>query len=76
MLTSISSTKENKFGIIRNLSIRYLMIREKLNINYNKNSNSNYLETSHNERFTSHLISSKDKIELQKYVFPKIYGNI
>ena len=71
MLTSISSTKENKFGIIRNLSIRYLMIREKLNINYNKNSNSNYLETSHNERFTSHLISSKDKIELQNMYSPK-----
>ena len=52
------------------------MIREKININYNKNSNSNYLEISQNERFTSHLISSKDKIELQKYVFPKIYGNI
>ena len=71
MLTSITSTKENKFGIIRNLSIRYLMIREKLNINYNKNSNSNYLETSHNERFTSHLISSKDKIELQNMYSPK-----
>jgi len=71
MLTSISSTKENKYGIIRNLSIRYLMIREKLNINYNKNSNSNYLETSHNERFTSHLISSKDKIELQNLYSPK-----
>ena len=71
MLTSISSTKENKFGIIRNLSIRYLMIREKLNINYNKNRYSNYLETSHNERFTSHLISSKDKIELQNMYSPK-----
>ena len=71
MLTSISSTKENKFGIIRNLSIRYLMIREKLNINYNKINNSNYLETSHNERFTSHLISSKDKIELQNIYSPK-----
>ena len=71
MLTSISSTKENKFGIIRNLSIRYLMIREKLNINYNKNSNSNYLEISHNERFTSHLISSKEKIELQNLYSPK-----
>ena len=71
MLTSISSIKENKLGIIRNLSIRYLMIREKLNINYNKNNNSNYLEASHNERFTSHLISSKDKIELQNMYSPK-----
>ena len=71
MLTSISSAKENKFGIIRNLSIRYLMIREKLNINYNKINNSNYLETTHNERFTSHLISSKDKIELQNIYSPK-----
>ena len=41
------------------------MIKEKFYINYNKINNSNYLEISHNKRFTSHLISPKDKIELQ-----------
>ena len=72
MTTSLSISKENKYGIIRNLSIRYLMIREKLNNNYNKNNNAiNYIESSHSERFTYHLISSKDRIELQNFNTPK-----
>ena len=72
MNISVSFSKENKHGIIRNLSIRYLMIREKLNINYNKdNYQNNYIETNNNERFTSHLISSKDRIELQNFNSPK-----
>ena len=71
MNTSLSISKENKYGIMRNLSIRYLMIREKLNINYNNNSAINYAESSHNERFTSHLISTKDRIELQNFNNPK-----
>ena len=72
MNISVSFSKENKHGIIRNLSIRYLMIREKLNINYNKdNYQNNYIETNNNERFTSHLISSKERIELQNFNSPK-----
>jgi syntaxin 16 len=68
MNTSLSILKENKYGIMRNLSIRYLMIREKLNINYsNNNSTINYAESSHNERF----ISTKDRIELQNFNNPK-----
>ena len=71
MLTSVS--KDSKYGIIRNLTIRYLMIREKLNIHYNKNNNIKpyYNDISNNERYTSHLISSKDKIELQNVGEPK-----
>ena len=72
MNTSLSILKENKYGIMRNLSIRYLMIREKININYNNNNDAiNYVESSHNERFTSHLISTKDRIELQNFNNPK-----
>ena len=72
MITSLSISKENKYGIMRNLSIRYLMIREKININYNNNNDAiNYVESSHNERFTSHLISTKDRIELQNFNNPK-----
>ena len=76
MFTSITSSKENKFGIIKNLSIRYLMIREKLNIHYNKDNNmKSYLgENSFNNinnKFTSNLISSKDKIEMENINTPK-----
>ena len=73
MLTSISISKEQKYGITRNLSIRYLMIREKLNIHYNQKKNTNlyYNEPSNNERYTSHLISPKDKIELQSLSTPR-----
>ena len=74
MLTSISSSKEPKYGITRNLSIRYLMIREKLNVNYNQNNNSKsyfYDNSEHNDKFTSQLISSKDRIELQNFNTPK-----
>ena len=72
MITSLSISKESKYGIMRNLSIRYLMIREKININYNNNNDAiNYVESSHNERFTSHLISTKDRIELQNFNNPK-----
>ena len=72
MITSLSISKESKYGIMRNLSIRYLMIREKININYNNNNDAiNYVESSHNERFTSHLISTKDRTELQNFNNPK-----
>ena len=74
MLTSISSSKEPKYGITRNLSIRYLMIRGKLNVNYNQNNNSKsyfYDNSEHNDKFTSQLISSKDRIELQNFNTPK-----
>ena len=69
MQTSISSSKENKFGIIRNLSIRYLMIREKMNVHYNQNNN--YIENYGKEKYTSHLISYKEKIELQNINTPR-----
>ena len=72
-ISSITSSKEPKYGITRNLSIRYLMIREKLNINYNKNNNAkSYLyESANGERYTSHLISSNDKLELQNISTPR-----
>ncbi len=68
---SKSSPRDNKYGIIHNLSIRYLMIREKMNIHYNKKNKINYIDNSRNERFTSQLISNKDKIELQIFETPK-----
>ena len=71
MIYSKSSPRDNKYGIIRNLSIRYLMIREKMNIHYNKKKNTNYMDISQNERFTSQLISKQDKIELQNVETPK-----
>jgi len=73
MLSSISSSKDFRYGIIRNLSIRYLMIREKLNSNYNKSNNrqSYYTDNISSDKFTSQLISSKDKIELQSFYTPK-----
>ena len=72
MRTSKLSGKDNKYGITRNLLMRYLAIREKLNIFYNKNNNKIYNnDNSHNEKFTSQLISSNDKIELQDINTPK-----
>ena len=67
------SFKESKYGISRNLSMRYLMIREKLNINYNKENNiRTYIsENISNNRYTSKLIQSNDKIELQNVNNPK-----
>ena len=68
-----TSLKDSKYGITRNLSIRFLMIREKLNINYGKDNNiRTYIsENISNNRFTSKLISSNDKIELQNMNNPK-----
>jgi len=68
-----SSQKDNKYGIARNLSMRYLMIREKLNINYSRENNiKTYIsENISNNRFTSKLISSNDRIELQNVSNPK-----
>ena len=72
MLSSRGSFKETKYGIIRNLSMRFLMIREKLNINYNKDNNKSYIsENISNNRFTSKLIQSNEKIELQNINSPK-----
>ena len=72
MITSTSSSKEFKKGVTRNLSMRYLMIREKMNIHYNKNNiKSGFNENNNNDKFTSQLISSNDKIELQNLYNPK-----
>lgn len=73
MKISRSSFKESKYGISRNLSFRYLTILQKLNIHYNKDNNSKALisEDISNNRFTSKLISSNDKIELQNVSVPK-----
>ena len=73
MLSLRSSQKDSKYGITRNLSMRYLMIREKLNINYSRENNiKTYIsENISNNRFTSKLISSNDKIELQNINNPK-----
>ena len=72
MMTSKSSIKESKYGITRDLLFRYLTIREKLNINYNQNNNNSYInENYHNNKYTSQLISSKDRIELQNLNTPK-----
>jgi len=66
MNSSLVSLREHKYGIVRNLSIRFLMIKEKLNSNYNIVN-----EGSHSDRFTSQLISQKDRIELQNCESPK-----
>ena len=68
-----ASLKDPKYGIIRNLSIRFLMIREKLNINYNKDNNiRTYIsENISNNRYTSKLISGNEKIELPNINTPK-----
>jgi len=73
MLSLRSSQKDSKYGIARNLSMRYLMIREKLNINYSRENNiKTYIsENISNNRFTSKLISSNDRIELQNVSNPK-----
>ena len=73
MKISRSSFKESKYGISRNLSFRYLTILQKLNIHYNKDNNSKALisEDISNNRYTSKLISSNDKIELQNVSTPK-----
>lgn len=73
MKISRSSFKESKYGISRNLSIRYLTMLQKLNIHYNKENNSKALisEDISNNRYTSKLISSNDKIELQNVSSPK-----
>ena len=66
-----TSLKDSKYGITRNLSIRFLMIREKLNINYGKDNNiRTYIsENISNNRYTSKLISSNDKMELQNIFY-------
>ena len=73
MKISRSSFKESKYGISRNLSFRYLTILQKLNIHYNKENNSKALisEDISNNRYTSKLILSNDKIELQNVSTPK-----
>ena len=73
MLSLRSSQKDSKYGIARNLSMRYLMISEKFNINYSKENNiKTYIsENISNNRFTSKLISSNDRIELQNVSNPK-----
>ena len=73
MKISRSSFKESKYGISRNLSFRYLTILQKLNIHYNKDNNSKALisEDISNNRYTSKLISSNDKIELTNITSPK-----
>ena len=73
MKISRSSFKESKYGISRNLSFRYLTILQKLNTHYNKENNSKALisEDISNNRYTSKLISSNDKIELQNVSAPK-----
>ena len=73
MKISRSSIKESKYGISRNLSLRYLTMLQKLNIHYNKENNSKALisEDISNNRYTSKLISSNDKIELTNITSPK-----
>ena len=73
MQISRGSFKESKFGISRNLSFRYSMIQQKLNINYNKDNNTkSYIsENISNNRYTSKLIQSNDRIELQNMSNPK-----
>jgi syntaxin 16 len=71
-MSSISSSKEKNNGVSRNLSMRYIMIREKMNIHYNKKNNiKSYFNENNSDRFTSQLISSKDKIELQNLQSPR-----
>ena len=73
MKISRSSFKESKYGISRNLSLRYLTMLQKLNIHYNKENNSKALisEDISNNRYTSKLISSNEKIELTNITSPK-----
>ena len=73
MKISQSSFKESKYGISRNLSLRYLTMLQKLNILYYKENNSKALisEDISNNRYTSKLISSNDKIELTNITSPK-----
>ena len=73
MKISRSSFKKSKYGISRNLSLRYLTMLQKLNIHYNKENNSKALisEDISNNRYTSKLISSNDKIELTNITSPK-----
>ena len=63
------SSKEKNSGVSRNLSMRYIMIREKMNIHYNKKNN--IFNENNSDKFTSQLISSKDKIELQNLQSPR-----
>ena len=66
------SSKEKNNGVSRNLSMRYIMIREKMNIHYNKKNNiKSYFNENNSDRITSQLISSKDKIELQNLQPPR-----
>ena len=72
MMSTISSSKEKNNGVSRNLSMRYIMIREKMNIHYNKKNNTkSYFNENNNDKFTSQLISSNDKIELQNLQPPR-----
>ena len=72
MMSSISSSKEKNNGVSRNLSMRYIMIREKMNIHYNKKNNiKSYFNDNNNDKFTSQLISSNDRIELQNLQPPR-----
>ena len=71
-MSSISSSKDKNNGVSRNLSMRYIMIREKMNIHYNKNNNiKSYFNENNNDKFTSQLISSNDRIELQSLQPPR-----
>ena len=66
------SSKDKNNGVSRDLSMRYIMIREKMNIHYNKKNNvKSYFNENNSERFTSQLISSRDKIELQNLQSPR-----
>ena len=66
------SSKGKNNGVSRNLSMRYIMIREKMNVHYNKKNNiKSYFNENNSDRFTSQLISSKDKIELQNIQAPR-----
>ena len=73
MKISRSSFKEKKYGISCDLTFRYLTLLQKLNIHYNKENNSKALisEDISNNRYTSKLITSNDKIELQNVSSPK-----
>jgi syntaxin 16 len=71
-MSSISSSKEKNSGVSRNLSMRYIMIREKMNTHYNKKNNiKSYFNENNNDKFTSQLISSNDRIELQNLQSPR-----
>ena len=73
MISSIPPSKEMKYGIIKNLSIRFLMIREKLNIHYNKKkeySQLYYLDNINNDKLNSQLISPRNEVELKEIYLP------